>query len=132
MSTHGGKHKSAPLSTFTFSDSDNNVDDVYDEKDDNSNEQLMSRPTSSHDQCVTLELEDDPAALWSKHLTDKERCSIVQRGPVQSKDDRIYPKNQEGRRFTSRNYYLQMKNGEKMIGLISVCVFVCVCVCVCV
>lgn len=100
-------------SAFTFSDSDNNDDYVYDEKDDNSisNEQLMS--TSSHsDQCVTLELEDDPA-LWPKHLTDKERCSIVQRGPVQSKD-RIYPKNQEGRRFTNSNYYLQMKNGEKI------------------
>lgn len=35
-------------------------------------------------------LEDDPA-LWPKELTDKERRSIVQRGPVQVKD-RIFPK----------------------------------------
>uniref|UniRef100_A0A672T9W0 TTF-type domain-containing protein n=1 Tax=Sinocyclocheilus grahami TaxID=75366 RepID=A0A672T9W0_SINGR len=87
-------------STFTFSDNIN----VFDED---------CSTTSSHsEQCVTVTLEEDPA-LWPKHLTDKERCSLVQRGPVQIKD-RKYPKNKEGRRFTSSNYYLQMKNGEKI------------------
>ncbi len=57
-------------------------------------------------------LEDDPA-LWPKQLSDSARCSIVQRGPLQVKD-RIFPRNEDGRRFTSSNYYMQMKNGEKI------------------
>nr|XP_054592229.1 zinc finger MYM-type protein 1-like [Nothobranchius furzeri] len=61
-------------------------------------------------QCAILE---DDSALWPKELTDKERCSIVQKGPVKVKD-RSFPKNQEGRRFTVSNCYLQMRNGEKI------------------
>uniref|UniRef100_A0A3Q1DI04 TTF-type domain-containing protein n=1 Tax=Amphiprion ocellaris TaxID=80972 RepID=A0A3Q1DI04_AMPOC len=57
-------------------------------------------------------LEDDPA-LWLKHLSDNERCSIVQKGPVQIKE-RIFPRNQEGRRFTKNYFYMHMRNGEKI------------------
>ena len=57
-------------------------------------------------------LEDDPA-LWPKQLSDSAHCSIVQRGPLQVKD-RIFPRNEDGRRFTSSSYYMQMKNGEQI------------------
>uniref|UniRef100_A0A3P8THJ7 TTF-type domain-containing protein n=1 Tax=Amphiprion percula TaxID=161767 RepID=A0A3P8THJ7_AMPPE len=57
-------------------------------------------------------LEDDPA-LWPKHLSDNERCSIVQKGPVQIKE-RIFPRNQEGCRFTKNYFYMHMRNGEKI------------------
>ncbi|KAM3585417.1 uncharacterized protein V6R79_017255 [Siganus canaliculatus] len=51
----------------------------------------------------TVVLEYDPA-LWSKQLTDRERCSIVQEGPVQVKDQ-SFPQNTKGRRFT-KDYLL--------------------------
>ena len=54
---------------------------------------------------------DDPAH-WPEKLTDSERCSIVQKGPVQLRGD--FPQNTQGRRFTSTHYYLNMKNGEKI------------------
>lgn len=57
-------------------------------------------------------LEDDPT-LWPKQLSDGVRCSTVQRGPLQLKD-RIFPRNEDGRRFTSSNYYIQRKNGEQI------------------
>lgn len=71
----------------------------------------LSQQFSGHvvDQCSPLE--DDPA-LWTKQLSDNERCSIVQKGPVQIKD-KIFPRNQEGRRFTNNYYYMHMRNGEK-------------------
>lgn len=55
---------------------------------------------------------DDPA-LWPKLLTDGELCSIVKMGPVQVKD-KDFPQNEKGRRFTKANYYILMKNGERV------------------
>lgn len=72
----------------------------------------LTQQFSGHvvDQCSPLE--DDPA-LWPKQLSDNERCSIVQKGPVQIKDN-IFPRNQEGHRFTNNYYYMYMRNGEKI------------------
>lgn len=69
-------------------------------------------PASSVSSQHSVLLEDDPA-LWQKQLPDSAHCSIVQRGPLQVKD-RIFPRNEDGRRFTSSNYYMQMKNGEQI------------------
>nr|XP_040041482.1 zinc finger MYM-type protein 5-like [Gasterosteus aculeatus aculeatus]XP_040041483.1 zinc finger MYM-type protein 5-like [Gasterosteus aculeatus aculeatus] len=57
-------------------------------------------------------LGNDPA-LWPKQLSDSARCSIVERGPLQVKDG-IFLRNEDGHRFTSSNYYMQMRNGEQI------------------
>ena len=62
--------------------------------------------------CETHILVDDPA-LWPKLLTDRERCSLVQLGPVQVKD-KDFPQNEKGRRFTKAYYCIEMKNGERV------------------
>lgn len=56
-------------------------------------------------------MSDDPA-FWLKHLLDNERCELIKRGPVQIKEN--FPVNSDGRRFTNSNYFINMKNGEKI------------------
>ena len=69
-----------------------------------------ANPAATNQSTVDL-LTGDPA-LWPKKFTAEERCSIVCKGPIQISVE--FSKNQEGRRFTSNNYHIQMKNGEKI------------------
>lgn len=87
--------------------SNNNKDD------ENAVEEAVSRPTgavSDHPEESDV-LGDDPA-LWPTVVSDRERCELVKRGPVQQQSE--FPKNGKGRRFTTANYYMQMKNGERI------------------
>lgn len=68
----------------------------------------MSQEVPSHSGGHVLA--DDPA-LWPKDSNDKERCSIVQKGPVQLDID--FHRNPDGRRFVSQRYHMVMRNGEK-------------------
>ena len=102
---------------------DSVIDDI--DNDDDDDGALVSRlPSSANspspscgnpaatDQSTVGLLTDDPA-LWPKKLTTEERCAFVRKGPIQI-SVLEFPKNQEGRRFTSNNYCFQMKNGEKI------------------
>lgn len=81
-----------------------------------SNEDVVSPPPNSppsDSNCLAeLVLDDDPG-LWPKVVSDCKRCAMGRRGPVQIKTD--FPKNADDRRFTCSNYYIFMKNGEKII-----------------
>ena len=102
---------------------DSVIDDV-DNDDDDDGALVSQLPSSAYnpspscgnpaatDQSTVGLLTDDPA-LWPKKLTAEERCAIVRKGPIQI-SVLEFPKNQEGRRFTSNNYCFQMKNGEKI------------------
>ena len=102
---------------------DSVIDDVDNDDDDdgalvsqlpssaNSPSPSCGNPAATDQSTVGL-LTDDPA-LWPKKLTAEERCAIVRKGPIQI-SVLEFPKNQEGRRFTSYNYCFQMKNGEKI------------------
>ena len=95
---------------------DSVIDDV-----DNDDDALVSQLPSPSPSCgnpaatdqSTVGLLTDDPALWPKKLTAEERCAIVRKGPIQI-SVLEFPKNQEGRRFTSNNYCFQMKNGEKI------------------
>ena len=89
---------------------------VTTDDEENDTTERRQQPEPAVSRSTTFVIENDPA-LWPKQLTltvtDKEICSIVQSGPVLVKD-KIFPKKQEGRRFTSTNYYIHVKNGEKI------------------
>ena len=57
---------------------------------------------------------DDPA-LWPGKLSDRERCDIVIKGPVQVRNY-VFPKNNENppRKFTTRQYENKLENGESV------------------
>ena len=86
-----------------------------DKDDENAVEDAVSRPTaavsdSDHPK-ESDALSDDPG-LWPTVVNDRERCELVKIGPVQQQSE--FPKNAMGRRFTTANYYMQMKNGERI------------------
>uniref|UniRef100_A0A672ZBF4 TTF-type domain-containing protein n=1 Tax=Sphaeramia orbicularis TaxID=375764 RepID=A0A672ZBF4_9TELE len=80
-------------------------------------ERTPQRPTpeSHHAATASSSLISDDPAQWPGVLSNSEKCSLVTRGPVQVKDV-VFPQNKEKapRRFTKENYYMVMKNGEKI------------------
>ncbi|CAK6983230.1 zinc finger MYM-type protein 1-like [Scomber scombrus] len=66
----------------------------------------------NNEEVVSVVIIGDDPALWPNVFSDCQRCELVKRGPVQMELE--FPQNAEGRRFTKANYFIVMKNGEKI------------------
>lgn len=75
------------------------------------NRNLVSPQPDSSSYVNDVGLDDDPSQ-WPTNVSDSKHCAILMRGPVQIQSD--FPQNADGQRFTSKNYYTFMKNGEKI------------------
>ncbi|KAK3585209.1 hypothetical protein CHS0354_027502 [Potamilus streckersoni] len=73
--------KAAPAMRGLHTSHDENYGD---DKDGDTYNTLQLDPVSSSHPNQSVIIEDDPA-LWSKQLSDREHCSVVQRGPQQSR-----------------------------------------------
>ena len=111
---------SLPSDDESSSNDDNDYDNSNDFGEEGSNEESLSNDGDSSDDddeqkvCDTTVLLGDDPAEWPKHINDKERCSIVRKGPVQARG-MVFPKNKDtGRRFNPSYYDVTLKNGDRI------------------
>jgi hypothetical protein len=88
----------------------------------------LSRDVSSTPSCSDPEIEEtfkseseendetkdilSDSYLWPNHLTQSERTRIIEKGPAFA-TDKVFPKNESGRHFSSIYYTRHLSNGEQ-------------------